>query len=286
MAFSLVKRHRHEQPSGDSADGVSACPAEPSIRTPASSHVYPPSYATKPKPKPNVLRIEPHLADPQHITGDSATRLTRSSSTRSVVDPPTISGTSSSDVDDPPPTAGPSRRNVDHPSAGPPSHDIVTRRPVAGKAKLVRHLSFRVMLPVAVLTRIAYQQPKYDRQDKTHGGWAGSEGRGPIAAPPIFQNENDIRLGDVYHHQVPDDFQLWLRVLGEEGPYWLSVPAGYIRESDGRYLSVTQQKLEPSWITSIEWCNKCIRAGENPLSSEYTVRSLTFDFTVKRRTRE
>ncbi|RPD81760.1 hypothetical protein L226DRAFT_564425 [Lentinus tigrinus ALCF2SS1-7] len=223
---------------GHSADGA-ACPPEPSTQTPPPAHVYPPSYATK--SKSSVFRIEPlplaPAQNPQRRTaGSSATETStifRSPSSQSVVDETIVSGPSHRGVQ--PVTA---RRDVNPSAAGPSGHNTVSRRQAA-KLKL----------------------PRYNRQNKTHGDWAGSEGPEPINAPPIFENENDIRIGDVYRHLIPDDCQLWLRVLGDDGPFWLSVPAGYERE-DGRFLSLTQQKQEPSWITSSEWCNKCIRAAK------------------------
>ncbi|TFK80424.1 hypothetical protein K466DRAFT_605348 [Polyporus arcularius HHB13444] len=239
----LVARDTSAPSTVRSADQAIANPADPSTRPSKPSHVYPPNYATKSQSNLNVFRIEAapgEIHQSSSTVGDSATRtappvtrIIRSSSGLSDVDSPLI-GPSRLDVD--PLASSLPRLDVDPPPAGTSRQHVVARRP-AGKAKT----------------------PRYNRQEKTYGDWAGSEGLEPIAAPPLFANESEICLGDVYRHSTPDDCQLWLRVLGENGPYWLPVPLGHERE-DHRFLSVTQQKQEPSWITSYEWCLKCIRA--------------------------
>ncbi|CDO76816.1 hypothetical protein BN946_scf185033.g13 [Trametes cinnabarina] len=148
---------------------------------PVTTHVYPPTYATKPKSK--VLQID-------RAVGNQS-------------------------------TAGPSTREP---------------KPTGkGKAPSVY----------------------YDRQEKTYGHWAGTEGPSTISTPPVFENEEDIGLGDVFRHLSADDCQLWLRVLGKEGPYWRPVSLGYKRE-DSRCLTITEKHQEPSWVVH-DWSVKRMR---------------------------
>ncbi|CDO75812.1 hypothetical protein BN946_scf184951.g10 [Trametes cinnabarina] len=120
-----------------------------------------------------------------------------------------------------------------------PSHHSEQRAAASGKGK----------------ARAVY----YDRQEKPHGYWAGSEGPTTIDAPPVFENEQDIKVGDVYRHLTPEDCQLWLRVLGDKGPCWRPVSLGYKRE-DGRCLTVTEKHQEPSWVVH-DWSLKRLRAN-------------------------
>lgn len=61
-------------------------------------------------------------------------------------------------------------------------------------------------------------------------------------------------LGDIFRHvnteSHPPTFQLWLRVLGDDGDeIWEEIKIGYQR-ADGKVLNLTEQKHEPSWVTA------------------------------------
>ncbi|KAL1941593.1 hypothetical protein VTO73DRAFT_7032 [Trametes versicolor] len=88
--------------------------------------------------------------------------------------------------------------------------------------------------------------------------WFGSEGTARIVQPPILRNQHDVRIGDIFYHKTPTSVQLWLRKGSEDGHTWQAVPIGH-RRLDDRCLSLTEKKLEPSWVCS-EWCGKRITA--------------------------
>lgn len=74
----------------------------------------------------------------------------------------------------------------------------------------------------------------------------------------MLRNQHDVRVGDIFYHKTADSIQLWIWESDEGGLSWRAVRMGHPR-SDGRHLSVTEKKLEPSWVCS-EWCSKHISA--------------------------
>ncbi|KAJ8463966.1 hypothetical protein ONZ51_g9904 [Trametes cubensis] len=100
--------------------------------------------------------------------------------------------------------------------------------------------------------------PYYKRELKPHTAWFGSKGTQKISQPPIMCNQHEVRVGDVFRHLAPDAVQLWLWEAAQGEARWRRVHCGFQRE-DGRYLSVTEKKKEPSWVCS-EWCYKRISA--------------------------
>ncbi|TFK92432.1 hypothetical protein K466DRAFT_595194 [Polyporus arcularius HHB13444] len=80
--------------------------------------------------------------------------------------------------------------------------------------------------------------------------WFQTKGASPIPQPPHFVEEKRY-LGDLFYHRHPvdpDRSQLWIW-LASPGlpPRWKPVDVGYRRE-DGRYLSKTPKRKDPSWI--------------------------------------
>ncbi|KAH9854809.1 hypothetical protein C2E23DRAFT_883373 [Lenzites betulinus] len=96
----------------------------------------------------------------------------------------------------------------------------------------------------------------YTRQTKPHTAWFASESDDPIACPPTMDNQYDVRVGDVFCHKTPEMSQLWLWV--SDGSGWSAVRIGHVR-ADGRCLSITDVKGEPSWVGS-DWFGKRLTA--------------------------
>ncbi|KAI0827480.1 hypothetical protein BC628DRAFT_1418573 [Trametes gibbosa] len=111
---------------------------------------------------------------------------------------------------------------------------------------------------VSSISDESYEHPRnYTRQTKPHTAWFGSEGTAPITAPPPMGNQHDVRSGDLFCHKTPEVCQLWVWTSGT----WRPVNLGYQRP-DGRCLSLTKKKKEPSWVGS-EWCAKRMSAIKN-----------------------
>ncbi|OJT15387.1 hypothetical protein TRAPUB_8054 [Trametes pubescens] len=102
--------------------------------------------------------------------------------------------------------------------------------------------------------------PYFKRLKKPHTFWYRSEGRSPLAAPPLFQNQHEVQHGDVFWHKAADRYQMWMWDNDEAGGSWRSVPIGQERE-DGRFLSLTESRLEPSWVAA-SWFGKRVNACE------------------------
>lgn len=94
----------------------------------------------------------------------------------------------------------------------------------------------------------------------------------------MLRNQHDVRIGDVFYHKTPTSVQLWLQKGGEDGHAWQAVLVGH-RRLDGRYLSLTEKKLEPSWVCS-EWCSKRIAACR--FDVVFIVHAVADRATVKR----
>ncbi|KAI9059818.1 hypothetical protein FKP32DRAFT_1679510 [Trametes sanguinea] len=81
--------------------------------------------------------------------------------------------------------------------------------------------------------------------------WFKSESSSEISAPPDFSTSPLVRTGDVFLHCTPNNtYQLWVWECGPQkavGPRWVSVPLGH-RRWDGRKLTVTSRRREPSWV--------------------------------------
>ncbi|RPD57153.1 hypothetical protein L227DRAFT_614019 [Lentinus tigrinus ALCF2SS1-6] len=77
--------------------------------------------------------------------------------------------------------------------------------------------------------------------------WFQSKSEDTIGAPPDFSRVQNVRLGDVYIHKMPNRYQLWLWSLADGVHYWHPVREGY-RRMDGRKLQVTKGMREPSWV--------------------------------------
>ncbi|KAI0364052.1 hypothetical protein BV20DRAFT_983397 [Pilatotrama ljubarskyi] len=112
--------------------------------------------------------------------------------------------------------------------------------------------------------------PYHKRQTKPHTAWFSSEGERPITYPPLMRNQHEVRLGDVFCHKTPEASQLWVWEATERGSCWREARVGYERP-DGRRLSITDKKREPSWVGP-EWCSKRISASTF-VFEEATMRS-------------
>ncbi|TFK78754.1 hypothetical protein K466DRAFT_606689 [Polyporus arcularius HHB13444] len=82
--------------------------------------------------------------------------------------------------------------------------------------------------------------------------WFQTNGDRRISYPPHFVEERRF-VGDLFYHRRTDDqkkSQLWLWVESDVGHRWMSVKIGY-RRADGKYLSYTETKKNPSWIDRV-----------------------------------
>ncbi|TFK81039.1 hypothetical protein K466DRAFT_635286 [Polyporus arcularius HHB13444] len=82
--------------------------------------------------------------------------------------------------------------------------------------------------------------------------WFCSQGQDSIVQPPSDVHLEKPTVGDIFRHRVdkytPPQFQLFLRVLRDDGkPGWLEVDEG-IRRDDGMWLIVTPSTEEVSWV--------------------------------------
>ncbi|OJT15121.1 Spindle pole body-associated protein sad1 [Trametes pubescens] len=88
--------------------------------------------------------------------------------------------------------------------------------------------------------------------------WFETQSAVKILSPPLLQNQLHIRVGDVFCHKTPRSIQFWLSEVRQGAQAWRAVRMGQER-ADGRYLSVSEKKLEPSWVCQ-EWCQKRMAA--------------------------
>lgn len=96
----------------------------------------------------------------------------------------------------------------------------------------------------------------YIRRSNKHASWFESSSRTAIAYPPDFSIRKDVELEDVFIHWANDAYQLWVWEEDREGnAVWKRVWLGYARPSDGRQLSVTPARKQPSWISE-QWSLK------------------------------
>ncbi|KAJ8457605.1 hypothetical protein ONZ51_g11427 [Trametes cubensis] len=209
-----------------------------------------PSIRAPSVPRNSVLHITP-IRPQQSVDRLKATsspaRITRSASRSSIVTKASISN--HNDL----PTSG-SQRSC---AALPVQEDINTSPSEdEGSSTEVRDLGSQLHCLLMTI-----KLPYLRRSLKPHTAWFGSEGMYKISYPPTLRNQHDVRVGDVFRHKTPNSIQLWLRETTEGGARWRAVRIG-LRRSDGRYLSVTEKKYEPSWVCS-EWCNKRICALKN-----------------------
>ncbi|KAI0696209.1 hypothetical protein C8T65DRAFT_743658 [Cerioporus squamosus] len=91
-----------------------------------------------------------------------------------------------------------------------------------------------------------------DSLDPTHTvvtAWFEIRSAVAIPEPPHFVKEKCL-LGDVFYRRDTLDSrksQLWIWVPDGRGPRWMPIYVGY-RRSDGRLLSLTRKRKNPSWI--------------------------------------
>ncbi|KAJ2972922.1 hypothetical protein NUW54_g12166 [Trametes sanguinea] len=76
-----------------------------------------------------------------------------------------------------------------------------------------------------------------------------------LDGPPDAAECENLKCGDIFCHVVeafnPPKCQLWLRELQDDGcKHWRSVKIGHPHpELRGKYLWLTREKKEPSWVT-------------------------------------
>ena len=77
-----------------------------------------------------------------------------------------------------------------------------------------------------------------------------------MAAPPSKLSEHpDLKDGDVYMHRTPRDSQLWM--WEAERKAWTEIDE-YYKRSDGRYITFTDKRRDPSWV-SASWATRKMR---------------------------
>ncbi|KAI0083221.1 hypothetical protein BDY19DRAFT_998747 [Irpex rosettiformis] len=96
----------------------------------------------------------------------------------------------------------------------------------------------------------------YLRHSTKRAAWFESSSGTLIAHPPDFSSRGDVELEDVFIHKVKDTYQLWIWEKDSTGQVvWKRVWLGYPRPSDGRKLTVTPTRKEPSWVSE-QWASK------------------------------
>ncbi|KAI0706042.1 hypothetical protein C8T65DRAFT_740760 [Cerioporus squamosus] len=109
-------------------------------------------------------------------------------------------------------------------------------------------------------------KPGQEVPDVVMTTWFRSEGQGRIGQPPPDASLETPTVGDVFCHRLneytPPIFQLFLRVLQDDGtPGWLEVDQG-IRRDDGMRLIVTPSTHEASWVGESQ-CRSVMRQTGN-----------------------
>ncbi|PIL36025.1 hypothetical protein GSI_01685 [Ganoderma sinense ZZ0214-1] len=84
-----------------------------------------------------------------------------------------------------------------------------------------------------------------------------SEGRKPLDEPPVeelMKKRPPLKIGDLYCHTTPSTTQIWIYLKAEANTYWEEINVGYVRELDGRMLSLTDAG-KPNFVGD-DWANK------------------------------
>lgn len=96
----------------------------------------------------------------------------------------------------------------------------------------------------------------YLRHHTKRAAWFESQSAILIAHPPDFSSRSDIELEDVFINRVQETYQLWIWEKDNTGKaVWKRIWLGYARPSDGRKLTVTPVRKEPSWVSE-QWASK------------------------------
>lgn len=73
-----------------------------------------------------------------------------------------------------------------------------------------------------------------------------------LAHPPDLSRRRDLEEEDLFIHKYggdDDDPQFWIWINEEgRGLQWKRVYVGYRRPSDGRHLTLTPKRRDPSWL--------------------------------------
>ncbi|KAJ2992382.1 hypothetical protein NUW54_g7948 [Trametes sanguinea] len=107
-----------------------------------------------------------------------------------------------------------------------------------------------------VLERHKIVRPGVDGKNDPDGietTWFEISGVNAIEYPPDFTPADDIELEDLFYYRHPTNeamhSRLWIWVADKEGrPYWKDAPIGTTRGRDGRRLTLTEKKKNPSWV--------------------------------------
>lgn len=101
---------------------------------------------------------------------------------------------------------------------------------------------------------VRQQSVRYDKEGPSAGietFWFESEGDRPIESPPDLTAQGDLHVGDLFYHRNtirPKCSQLWIWIEDTAmGFTWKPVKIGH-RHSDGRRLTLTEKRKNPSWI--------------------------------------
>ena len=90
----------------------------------------------------------------------------------------------------------------------------------------------------------------YIRRSTKRASWFESSSGTLLAHPPDFSSRKDVQSDDIFIHKGKDTYQMWIWEKANGGPAdWKRVWIGYIRPSDGKALSVTPTRKEPSWVS-------------------------------------
>lgn len=88
----------------------------------------------------------------------------------------------------------------------------------------------------------------------------------PPVAPPSARELPDAERGDLFFHNGPTEAKFWILHKSEDHLVWKNISLGYTRK-DGRKLSITEGRGEPSWVGD-EWFDKrAHRMSRNSISA-------------------
>ncbi|OSD03009.1 hypothetical protein PYCCODRAFT_1467317 [Trametes coccinea BRFM310] len=110
-----------------------------------------------------------------------------------------------------------------------------------------------------VLERERVIRPACDGEDAPEGietTWFEISGVDPIQYPPDFVAQPVLEPGDLFYYRHPtiaSRSQLWILVANAQGePHWKAAHVGIRREKDGRRLTLSPKKKNPSWV-AVKW---------------------------------
>lgn len=100
-----------------------------------------------------------------------------------------------------------------------------------------------------------------DGKDAKPTAWYEDRSPQALQAPPPAYELPGAERGDIFFHNASAESKFWILRQRDDQLVWESIPLGY-RRSDGRRLSLTKTRGEPSWICDA-WYKKR-SAGSKP----------------------